>query len=300
MFMDTAQTLLTIAALIPANILGVYIFIKDRAEKEPVWLLLILLVFGAIISLPVVYIGGFFEALINGFFGLFASTTADGQLVLGFPVYEIYLAAKYFIGVALVEEGLKWIVMFFFTHKSKHFNSLFDGIVYAVFVSLGFAAFENVLYVWSGGWTVALLRALTSVPAHMFFGVAMGWFYTWWNVERKATEKEKALMQKHRGKGIFGKRAGFILNGSLAASLFVPITMHAFYDIFCSYGTITAMILFGILVLGMYFYCFKIIRDLSKVDALHKNYVVGLIIKKHPACILDKDVVDDLNEMLAN
>ena len=55
----------------------------------------------------------------------------------------------------------------------------FDGIVYAVFISLGFALVENILYVFgdSDGASVGILRAVTAVPAHALFGVVMGYHF---------------------------------------------------------------------------------------------------------------------------
>ena len=51
-----------------------------------------------------------------------------------------------------------------------------DGIVYGATAALGFAAFENALYVWDGGWVTALLRAVTSVPMHAACGAILGYF----------------------------------------------------------------------------------------------------------------------------
>ena len=78
------------------------------------------------------------------------------------------------IFVGLIEEGSKFFFLYRFTWKDKAFNYRFDGIVYAVFVSLGFAALENVFYVFNYGTGVALQRALLTIPGHMSFAVYMG------------------------------------------------------------------------------------------------------------------------------
>ena len=109
------------------------------------------------------------------------------------PVSYLYVAVDMFIGVALVEEGFKWLTLVFFTKKSKEFNCLFDGMIYAIFVSLGFAALENILYVLNNGWVNAATRAILSVPGHMFFAVMMGYYYSRWNIFAKAREGEEWL-----------------------------------------------------------------------------------------------------------
>ena len=99
---------------------------------------------------------------------------------LFFPVFAnsesldlIMLIPYCFILVGLVEEGSKWIILKSFTWKNKEFNYIYDAIVYAVFVSLGFAALENIIYVLNGGITTAITRTIFSIPGHTFFGVFM-------------------------------------------------------------------------------------------------------------------------------
>jgi protease PrsW len=80
--------------------------------------------------------------------------------------------------VALIEEFSKFIFVRWVLYPNKNFNEPFDGIVYAVTVSLGFAGLENILYVLgdNGGVETAILRMFTAVPAHASFGVLMGYF----------------------------------------------------------------------------------------------------------------------------
>ncbi|MZP65346.1 MAG: PrsW family intramembrane metalloprotease [Bacteroidales bacterium] len=82
-----------------------------------------------------------------------------------------------FIVAGLTEEGMKYLAFLLFFWKSSNFNERFDGIVYAVYISLGFAGIENILYVFSGGYSVGIVRALTAVPAHALFGVVMGYYF---------------------------------------------------------------------------------------------------------------------------
>ena len=83
----------------------------------------------------------------------------------------------YFVIVAFSEEGAKYILLRRRTWRSDAFNCQFDGVVYAVFVSLGFALWENLGYVAMYGLSTALVRAVTAVPGHACFGVFMGVYY---------------------------------------------------------------------------------------------------------------------------
>ena len=85
-----------------------------------------------------------------------------------------------FIVASGTEELFKFIILYFLVWKNKNFNEPFDGIVYAVFISLGFAGIENVLYIFNpylGGYQTAIARAIFSVPGHGLFGVSMGYYY---------------------------------------------------------------------------------------------------------------------------
>ena len=83
---------------------------------------------------------------------------------------------KAFFVVALVEEFSKYLIVRFAAQRNKEFNEPYDGIVYAVAVSMGFAALENVLYVYSYGFETGLFRAFTAVPAHATFAILMGYY----------------------------------------------------------------------------------------------------------------------------
>ncbi len=81
-----------------------------------------------------------------------------------------------FFLVALVEEFSKFLFVRFILYNNKNFNEPFDGIVYALMVSMGFATLENVLYTFQYGVTTGVLRMFTAVPAHATFGILMGYF----------------------------------------------------------------------------------------------------------------------------
>jgi RsiW-degrading membrane proteinase PrsW (M82 family) len=78
--------------------------------------------------------------------------------------------------VALTEEFSKYIIVRYISQPQKAFNEPFDGIIYSVMVSMGFAATENIMYVLQGGYQVAILRAFSAVPAHAIFAILMGYY----------------------------------------------------------------------------------------------------------------------------
>ena len=154
--------ILIAAAAIPAIALLVYVYRADTIENEPPQLLLKLVLLGVIATAAakvVEYIG---VVVLNA---LFRTESF------------LYLALLYFGVVGFAEEGAKYLLLKRATWESPEFNYRFDGIVYAVFVSMGFALWENIGYVLANGFGTALIRAMTAVPGHACFGVLMGCWY---------------------------------------------------------------------------------------------------------------------------
>jgi RsiW-degrading membrane proteinase PrsW (M82 family) len=128
-----------------------------------------------------------------------------------FSISQQYIQA--FAVVALSEEFSKYIIVKYFAQPKKEFNEPFDGITYAVMVSMGFACTENILYVLEGGYETAVLRAFTAVPAHATFGILMGYYM---------------------GKAKFSN-SRFKLN---MAGLLLAVCFHGAYDFFLFIGFI--------------------------------------------------------------
>ncbi|HRW99824.1 MAG TPA: PrsW family glutamic-type intramembrane protease [Cyclobacteriaceae bacterium] len=146
-------------ALAPGLAIMVYIYLHDKHEKEPIGLLVRSFFFGfgsVIITL-----------VISGIIGTFITINES-------DISE--QAVHAFIIVALVEEFSKFVFVRGILYRNKNFNEPFDGIVYAVMVSMGFATLENVLYAFEGGVGVAIFRMFTAVPAHATFAVLMGYY----------------------------------------------------------------------------------------------------------------------------
>ena len=211
-----------LAAVIPAVILLRYVYRHDTVEKEPPGLLILLLLMGVIAALA----SGVLERIAQTVLSLFVNAES--------PVYTILLA---FLVVALVEEGMKFWLLKWRTWNHPAFNYRFDGVVYAVFVSLGFAAYENILYVFNYGLSVALPRALLAVPGHMSFAVGMGIFYG-------------------RAKCCWERGNDAAATANLVLGYVLAVFLHGFYDACAMIGTTLAMILFvgfvAVMFLGVY------------------------------------------------
>ena len=154
--------LLIAAAVIPAVFLMVMVYRSDKLERESPYMLWSLIKAGIFSSLLALLE----ERILSVILGLVVSHNS--------PLYNIIL---YFGVVAFAEESSKYILMKRTTWKSFEFNCQYDGVVYAVFVSLGFALWENISYVMMYGFGTAIVRAVTAIPGHACFGVFMGIFY---------------------------------------------------------------------------------------------------------------------------
>ena len=263
------SSFLLVAALLPAAVLCVYIYKKDRAEKEPPGLLALLFFLGVLICFP----AGWIELMLDGIL-------PDGEtsnLVTLADYASHFIKNLFFVG--LVEEGLKWIVLFFATRRNKNFNSLFDGIIYAVFVSLGFAAFENIAYVFSSGLHTAVMRALTAVPGHMFFAVIMGLQYSWWHAQTNALRLEKDLYNRQ----VLQSPPVYRPGKKLALSIVLPTLFHGAYDFCCTISqSYLWIIIFYLLLIGLYVYSFQSVKKISRVDADDLTVATWLVAQKHP------------------
>ena len=148
-------------AIAPVTVVILYIYFKDTYEKEPIKILAISFFLGATVSIILTFTIGY---LASSLVPIADAKSVSQQFI------------KAFFTVALVEEFSKYIIVRFYAQKNKEFNEPFDGIVYAVMVSMGFAALENILYTFQYGFGVGFTRAFTAFPAHATFGIIMGYF----------------------------------------------------------------------------------------------------------------------------
>ncbi|TLS35609.1 glutamic-type intramembrane protease PrsW [Pseudalkalibacillus caeni] len=173
------------AGIAPGIALLCYFYLKDQYESEPIGMVLRSFIFGALLVFPVMVIQyGFTEEKV------FVSDLAEAYVMSGF-----------------LEEFLKWFILYFTVYMHFEFNEFYDGIVYAVAISLGFASVENVFFLIATGIDQALGRALLPVSSHALYGVIMGSYLG-------------------RAKMDLGKKKGrWIL-----LSLLFPIVLHGTYD----------------------------------------------------------------------
>lgn len=221
------------AAIVPALWLMHYIYQKDTVEKEParlLWACVVRGILAALVSIVLETIGSY----------LLDTSRLDQNSV----TYMIVFA---FLVVAVIEEGTKYFFLYRRTWNDPDFNYRFDGIVYSAFVSLGFAAFENVMYVFNYGLSVAFTRAFLSIPAHLGFSVVFGYFY--------GRARLAADLGNH------GSAAANIVVGYVLAVL-----LHGFYDSCALIGTTFSTVLFLVFVVVMYIVIIRLIKRESQTD----------------------------------
>lgn len=209
-------------ALAPTLICLIYIFIRDKYEKEPLQLLFIGVFFGIIITAPI--------------------SKTENFIMLFMPDLNLIEENLYisFVVAGFTEEFFKYVILFFLTWYNKNLNEWFDGIVYAVFISLGFAGVENILYVLSdtyGGVKTAINRGIFSVPGHALFGVNMGYYFT-------------------LAKFIPRKRLKY-----LSFAFFSPLLLHGIYDSILAFYKSYTIVIFMFFIVYLWKNGFKKIKS---------------------------------------
>lgn len=197
--MYTGMALLVLISLAPIVILLWYFdhLDKEKESRKFLWVIFLWGVFATAIAGGVEFVLDTF--LVDLFY---------------FPLIQLFVVA--FLFTAVVEEALKYWVVKRKAYDHPAFNEYFDGIIYAVTASLGFAALENVLYVLEGGIYVGMIRALMAVPAHALFGVMMGYYMGLARFEKNPAKEKKLL----------------------ARGLFLAILFHGIYDFLLMSGTL--------------------------------------------------------------
>ena len=222
-----------LAAVLPAFFLLRYIYLHDTVEKEPVGLLMALLLRGVLSALCASVLEGVGQTMLD-------AVTKPGSFS-----NTVLLA---FVVVALSEEGMKYFFLKRRTWNDPNFNYRFDGVVYAVFVSLGFAAYENILYVFQFGLSTAALRAVSAVPAHMSFAVVTGVLYG------------RARLLENRGEHASAKL-------SRVLAVLFAVLLHGFYDACAMIGTHLTMLAFVAFVILMFVGVYGLVKRESATDS---------------------------------
>lgn len=214
-----------LAALLPAFVMMAYVFWYDKVHPEPIAMLFKGFVCG-IVSTAIIF-------SLRRYFPAYFDWAYDGDSVLDLTKTAFFFAA-------IPEETVKLLMLWILVSKNPFFDERFDGIVYAVSVSMGFAALENVDYVYFHGGTewgsIAAIRAVLTVPGHYIYAVAMGYFYS---------------IAKYR------PQKGWRRLWQLSFIWTVPVILHGTYDAIAinEYHNDTVNI---ILTIGLFAFCYTL------------------------------------------
>ena len=222
------MTMVLIAGLLPVAILLYLIYSHDKIEKEPIGLLIKLLLLGCVSTIPAMILELVWKNILKGI-GLSETST-------------LFVLIENFLIVAVAEEGSKKMLLRMGSWNNPAFNYVFDGVVYATCVSLGFAGLENVLYISGFGMDIALIRGIAAVPLHCICGVFMGHLY--------------GLEKTYSVRGMFTEAKNAKVLGML-----IPVLIHGFYDFAASMGSN----LFLYLWLG-----FVVVMDIVAIISIRK------------------------------
>jgi len=228
------MAILIALAVFPSIYLLLAIYKQDKIEKEPSSLIIKLFIFGGIAA----FLAGTLEEYGQSVLNLF---TINND--------RTYIILFAFLVVGVIEEGLKFIFLKKLTWNHPAFNYRFDAIVYAVSISLGFAALENILYVFSYGLSVVIPRALLAIPAHTGFAVFMGAYYG-------------------RAKLAYKKDKKSYSNWLLFLGYTFAVFLHGFYDACAMINEPVFTYIFMAFVVIMYIIVIRKVRKESKTDSL--------------------------------
>lgn len=210
-----------LAALAPVAAMLYFIYTKDKLRKEPVPEILKAFGFGVLSALA---------SLLLTYPLMFLGIVPAEEPA---TVWESIRLAVF--GAGIPEELAKFCLLWLFLKKCRYFDEYVDGIVYAACVGLGFAALENVLYLFRNfdSWVlVGAMRALYSIPGHFFFAVVMGYFVS------------KAFFDdpSQRSRNIF-------------LALAVPMLLHSAFDALLMVSSVSAAAAaFGALFIGLFIF----------------------------------------------
>lgn len=233
--------LLIILGIIPVAIISMYVYQKDK-NKEPIGLLVLL--------------------VLGGIFSCFLVLSLSNILIIFLPFMstqstflDVFLYA--FVGVAFVEEVCKFLMTYALSYRHREFDEIYDMLSYAIFVALGFACFENILYILNQyslagnimlpAVEVGLKRAITAIPGHACDGLFMGYYLSLAKVSAKRKNKEAE-------------------RNNILKSIFVPILIHGIYDFCCFSGLDILMIVFIVFIIVIDIIALKKLNYVAKIN----------------------------------
>ncbi len=228
------KILILLLSILPIILIAIYFYKKD-IHKEPIKLLQKLFISGIIAGLLVIVISLIYNYLIPNYQNI------TSNKYLNMFIYS-------FIFVSLIEEIFKFIMIYIVSYNNPEYDEFYDIILYSVFVALGFACFENLLYTLpNNNIYVAITRGLTAIPAHACYQTSMGYYLT--------------LSKFYPNK----KRLYIIL------SIIIPIILHGFYDVLLYLGNIIFVIIFVIFLITMFVLTITNANKIANIDKKHLN-----------------------------
>lgn len=225
--------LILILGVVPALLLLGYIYRLDKVEPEPPLLLLRLFLYGGLTT----FVAGFLEEIGIRILDLFPLD----------PHGIAYLVLENFLVVGLAEEGMKHLALRKITWYNPAFNFRFDGVVYGATVALGFAAFENVMYILNFGLGVAPIRAVTAIPMHCICGIFMGHYYG--EAKKQEDQHNWNRMEYYQ-----------------LASVIIPVLLHGFYDFAAGSDDALLQVIFLVYVVILDLIAFFRVRKYARED----------------------------------
>ena len=235
------MTIILAASLLPPLYLLWRVYKSDSIEKEPVGLLVTIFLCGMLSTLPAGILEGIGQNVLAAFINPGADASSFGGTV------TVFNLLFYFIVVGGAEELVKYWAMRIPTWKNPEFDYVFDGVVYGVTASLGFAALENVLYVLDSGLVTAGVRAWTAIPLHCITGIFMGHYY--------GIAKAADIYHDYAVRGRMLRR-----------SILIPVIIHGAYDFIATSENEILVCLFFVYIVLLDIAAIRSLRRYSKND----------------------------------
>ena len=210
--MFSSPLFIYLATVLPPIILGVIIWKSDKFP-EPGKFLVTAFMLGVSIFLPLDLLIIIAEKHLAPFLGLNLELIEIWRNGGDFPRGEF--AFKHFFRAAYLEEGLKFAFLIFVCVRLDALNEPIDAIVYGAAIGLGYAAMENLGYLYiDNAWSIEMVKArYYPLVMHLGFGVVMGWLLSL---------------------SLFDETSKFKRTFLLVLSLLIPVIFHGTYNY---YGT---------------------------------------------------------------
>lgn len=204
-----------ILAMLPISFFIVWIYLKDKYEKEPLLKLIKYFLLGILVSILAIFLEFYFSKL-----NMFSGVTD--------------LLYKAFFIAAFIEEGLKSIILIPILLKDKDFNEKLDGIIYSIFLSLGFAMVENIIYLLRERLDLSLelgiTRGLISIPSHIMFAITMGYYISKYKFSKDDKKSVKYLIY----------------------AVIIPVLLHGVFDFILMIGYRWSIIVFIVYIIFLW------------------------------------------------